>query len=181
MAVCGELAGTATEALIRLGVDELSVSAAKLGRVRALAAEAEKKSEKKTAGEKEPRIIREILSPADGELIPMEEIPDPVFSGGVMGECVGILPENGEICAPVSGTVTTVAATRHAVSLRGEDGQEILIHAGLDTVKLNGEGFKVLVQEGEKVKQGQQILEADIRLIRERGFSPMIIVVRIRN
>ncbi len=181
VAVCGELAGTATEALIRLGVDELSVSGAKLGRVRAQAAEAEKKSEKKTAAEKAPRKTGDIFSPADGELIPMEEIPDPVFSGGVMGECVGILPENGEICAPVSGTVTTVAATRHAVSLRGEDGQEILIHAGLDTVKLNGEGFKVLVKEGDRVQQGQQILEADIQLIRERGFSPMIIVVRIRK
>ena len=179
VAVCGELAGhpQAAGELIRLGVDELSVSGAKLGRVRMQAAEAEEK----IAREKEQQKTGGILSPADGELIPMEEIPDPVFSGGIMGECVGILPENGEICAPISGTVSTVAATGHAISLRGEDGKEILIHAGLDTVKLNGEGFRVLVREGDRVTQGQQIMEADIRLIRERGFNPMIIVVRIEN
>jgi PTS system beta-glucosides-specific IIC component len=75
--------------------------------------------------------------------------------------------------------VATVAATRHAVSLRG-NGEEVLIHAGLDTVRLNGEGFSVYVSEGENVKQGQLIMEMDPDLIRERGFDPMIIVVRIR-
>ena len=121
-----------------------------------------------------------IRSPAEGELIPMEEIPDPVFSGGVMGECVGVIPANGKIYAPVSGTVATVAAARHAVSLRG-NGEEILIHAGLDTVRLNGEGFSVYVSEGENVKQGQMIMEMDPELIRARGFNPMIIVVRISS
>ena len=121
-----------------------------------------------------------IRSPAEGELIPMEEIPDPVFSGGVMGECVGVIPANGKIYAPVSGTVATVAAARHAVSLRG-NGEEILIHAGLDTVRLNGEGFSVYVSEGENVKQGQLIMEMDPELIRARGFNPMIIVVRISS
>ena len=138
VAVCGELGGTpqGTERLIRLGVDELSVSPAKLA--------------------------------------------DPVFSGGVMGQCVGVIPVNGKIYAPVSGTVATVAATRHAVSLRG-NGEEILIHAGLDTVRLNGEGFRVYVSEGENVKQGQLIMEMDPELIRARGFNPMIIVVRISS
>ena len=111
----------------------------------------------------------------------MEEIPDPVFSAGVMGECVGIMPENDVICAPISGTVSMVAVTKHALSLQGEDGKEILIHVGLDTVNLNGEGFKVFVQEGDKVEKGQQIMEADIQWIRERGFNPMIIVVQIES
>ncbi len=126
-------------------------------------------------------IMDNIYSPADGELIPMEEIPDPVFSAGVMGECVGIMPENDVICAPISGTVSMVAVTKHALSLRGEDGKEILIHVGLDTVNLNGEGFKVFVQEGDKVEKGQQIMKADIQRIRERGFNPMIIVVQIES
>ena len=95
-----------------------------------------------------------------------------------MGECVGVIPANGKIYAPVSGTVTTVAATGHAVSLRG-NGEEILVHAGLDTVRLKGEGFRVHVSEGEHVKQGQLIMEMDPELIRARGYNPMIIVARM--
>jgi glucose-specific phosphotransferase system IIA component len=178
VAVCGELAGAprGTERLIRLGVDELSVSPAKLAQVRERAAEIEDSMAREIRKERDEGI----RSPAEGELIPMAEIPDPVFSGGVMGKCVGVIPANGKIYAPVSGTVATVAATRHAVSLRG-NGEEILIHAGLDTVRLNGEGFSVYVSEGENVKQGQLIMEMDPELIRARGFNPMIIVVRISS
>jgi len=120
----------------------------------------------------------DIYAPAEGEPVPMEEIPDPVFSEGVMGECAGVIPVNGRIYAPVSGTVTTVADTKHAVSIQGA-GEEILIHAGLDTVKLNGEGFTMYVREGEEVKQGQLIMEADLDLIRGKGYNPIIIVARI--
>ncbi len=120
-----------------------------------------------------------IFSPVRGELIPMTDIPDPVFSGGIMGECVGIMPADGKIAAPVNGTVETVATTGHAVSFRADNGEEILVHAGLDTVCLNGEGFVVHVREGETVKQGQTVMEADLDLIRARGLNPVIIVVRI--
>ena len=176
VAVCGELAGNpeGAEQLIRIGVDELSVSPAKLAAVRNRAAEIGD-SMVQEAGKDRDEGIR---SPAEGELVPMAEIPDPVFSGGVMGECVGVIPANGKIYAPVSGTVTTVAATGHAVSLRG-NGEEILVHAGLDTVRLKGEGFRVHVSEGEHVKQGQLIMEMDPELIRARGYNPMIIVVRM--
>lgn len=176
-AVCGELAGNpqAVRRLIEAGVDELSVSASKLALARNEAADAEEMMEKENALKKSGGIT----SPADGFLVPMEEIPDPVFSGGVMGECVGILPADGKIYAPISGTVTVVAAARHAVSISG-DGEDILIHAGLDTVKLNGEGFRLHVQEGSTVEQGQLIMEADLDLIRERGFNPMIIAVRLK-
>ena len=74
--------------------------------------------------------------------------------------------------------MTTVAAAKHAVSVRGP-GEEILVHAGLDTVRLNGEGFTVYVREGEEVKQGQLIMEADLDLIKARGYNPIIIVARI--
>ena len=120
-----------------------------------------------------------ILSPAKGEVVPMEEIPDPVFSGGVMGECVGITPEYGEIYAPISGKISTVAGTRHAISISGCD-EEILVHVGIDTVRLDGEGFEVLVKEGDDVCQGQLIMKADLDLIRSRGFNPMIIVARVQ-
>ncbi len=176
VAVCGELAGNpeGAERLIRIGVDELSVSPAKLAAVRNRAAEIEDSMAQETGKDRNEGI----RSPAEGELVPMAEIPDPVFSGGVMGECVGVIPANGKIYAPVSGTVTTVAATGHAVSLRG-NGEEILVHAGLDTVRLKGEGFRVHVSEGEHVKQGQLIMEMDPELIRARGYNPMIIVVRM--
>ena len=117
--------------------------------------------------------------PVKGKRIPMEEIPDPVFSGGIMGKCFGILPENGDIHAPVRGTVETVAAAGHAVSFKGEDGKEMLIHVGLDTVKLNGEGFQVFVREGEAVEPGTLVMKADLDLIRARGYNPMVIVVSI--
>ena len=120
----------------------------------------------------------DIFSPADGELIPMKDIPDEVFSGGVMGECVGILTEQNTLCAPVNGTVSVVAGTGHAVSIRTEK-EEILIHAGLDTVKMNGEGFDVRVREGESVEKGQAVMTADMKLIREKGFNPIVIVARI--
>ena len=121
-----------------------------------------------------------LRSPAEGEMIPMEDIPDPVFSDGIMGPCVGIMPDSGTIRAPIGGTVSAVAAACHAVSVQGE-GKEILVHVGLNTVQLNGEGFRVLVHEGEEVKQGQPLMEADLALIRERGFNPMVIVVRVTD
>ena len=177
VAVCGELAGdlNAVEHLIRQGVDELSVSASKLFAVRNLAADIEEKLEK----EKKQKKTEGICSPTDGELFPMEEIPDPVFSGGVLGECIGILPSDGKIYAPLTGKVTTVAAAKHAVSF-SKDETEILVHFGLNTVQMNGEGFRVHVREGDMVRQGQLVMEADLDLIRSRGYNPMVVVVRIK-
>ncbi len=178
VAVCGELAGNpqAVERLIRLGVDELSVSPAKLSGVRSLAADIENRLD----SEKKQIKAEGVHAPAEGELIPMEEIPDPVFSGGVMGECVGILSKDGKIYAPLNGRVAMVAATKHAVSFQG-DGEEILVHVGLDTMKLGGDGFRVYVREGDIVEQGQLVMEADQDLIRARGFNPMVIVARLEQ
>ena len=110
----------------------------------------------------------------------MADIPDPVFSGGTMGECVGILSEDGKIYAPFTGTVSTVARTGHAISFSGS-GEEVLVHVGIDTVQLKGEGFHVLVREGDSVQRGQLVMEADCPLIRARGLNPMVIVVRLNT
>ena len=176
VAVCGELAGRpgALERLIRLGVDELSVSVAKISAVRQLAAQAEREIH---SGSEEKHGI---YAPAEGELVPMADIPDPVFSGGTMGECVGILSEDGKIYAPFTGTVSTVARTGHAISFSGS-GEEVLVHVGIDTVQLKGEGFHVLVREGDSVQRGQLVMEADCPLIRARGLNPMVIVVRLNT
>ncbi len=108
----------------------------------------------------------------------MSGIPDEVFSSGMMGECLGIIPEEGTIYAPISGVVTTVAKTGHAVTFRN-DNTEILVHAGLDTVNLNGKGFSVMVKEGQTVRHGQPVMEADIAMIRSEGYDPMVITARI--
>ena len=119
-----------------------------------------------------------IKSPAEGELIPMEEIPDPVFSGGVMGECIGVISSDGKIYAPISGTVSVVAATKHAISFES-DNEEILVHVGLDTVKMNGEGFTLYVNEGDEVEQGQLVMDVDVKLISSKGLNPIVIVVKV--
>ena len=118
-------------------------------------------------------------APADGELIPMEEIPDPVFSKGQLGKCIGIIPENGNIYSPCAGTIVSIADTKHAITLSPESGEEYLIHVGIDTVKLSGKGFNVLVSEGEHVSLSQKIMEADLDVIKGAGFSTMIILVKL--
>ena len=120
-----------------------------------------------------------IAAPADGKLIPMEDIPDPVFSSGTMGECAGILPENGMIYAPCDGTVAGIAQTKHAITFTSSDGREILVHVGIDTVRLNGNGFTVFVEEGSTVCKGEKVMEADLDVIRSAGLSPIVITACI--
>lgn len=173
--VCGELGGKpdAIAGLKRLGVDELSVSFGKYAKIKRLVIDIEEKETQK-AKHFEKSMIK---APADGELISMDEIPDPVFSSGMMGECLGIIPTDENIYAPISGMVKTVAKNKHAISFKNES-LEVLVHVGIDTVKLNGEGFTVKVSEGQYVEQGQPVLEADIAKIKEMGFNPMVIVVK---
>lgn len=113
----------------------------------------------------------QIYAPVNGEIIPLEKVPDPVFSEKMMGEGVAVIPSKGNIHAPVKGMVTLIAATNHAIGIRAEDGTEILIHVGLETVALNGEGFKVSVQTGEKISVGQLLIEVDWEYIRKHAKS----------
>ena len=126
------------------------------------------------------KLHKRISAPADGMLIPMEDIPDEAFSSGSLGQCVGILPDNGDIYAPCNGRVSSVAETKHAMTITRADGSEILVHAGIDTVKLKGKGFNVLVSEGDQVKRDQKIMEVDIELIKKEGYSPMVIIVNCK-
>lgn len=110
----------------------------------------------------------EIFSPLNGELIPIENVPDPVFSEKMMGDGFGFEPENGTIVSPVTGKVTQVFPTKHAIGFLAE-GVEILLHLGLETVGLNGEGFDIHVAEGQKVKAGETIGNFDLDFIKEKG------------
>lgn len=112
-----------------------------------------------------------LYAPIKGNVIARETIPDAVFASGALGEGVGIEPELGEVMTPCDGEIVTVTETKHAVGLMGPDGMELLIHVGIDTVKMNGEGFDVKVSVGDKVKKGQKLLDFDIEKIKEAGYS----------
>jgi len=118
-----------------------------------------------------------IMSPATGKVVPIEKVPDEVFSGKVLGDGAAVIPTTGTVVSPVNGEVTSVAEGLHAYTIRSEDGLDILVHIGLDTVSLRGEGFKSKVNKGHKVKCGDIICEFDIELLKKRGLNPIIPVV----
>ena len=118
-----------------------------------------------------------LKAPVDGETVPMKQIPDVIFSSGVIGRCIGIMPESGHILSPCDGVVAEIADTNHALTFHCTDGMEILLLVGLDTYTLNGEGLHTLVKEGETVTKGQPVMEADLARIEEAGLSPIIITV----
>lgn len=180
--ICGQLAADpeAIERLIAAGVDELSVPVSKVADTRIIASKAEGSPAADLPGSTDgTAAARTVLAPADGELIAMNEIPDPVFSSGQLGECIGILPDNGSVFSPCNGTILHIAETGHAVTIRSDNGEEYLLHIGIDTVKLGGKGFDILVREGEHVNSAQKIMEADLDLIKKNGYSTMVIMVRL--
>ena len=118
-----------------------------------------------------------LTAPVGGETVPMKQIPDIMFSSGVIGSCIGILPENGHVLAPCDGEVIEIADTCHALTFRTADGMEILLHVGIDTFLLNGKGLSPLIAEGDTVSSGQPVMEADLSKIREANLSPIIITV----
>lgn len=118
-----------------------------------------------------------IISPVKGTVIPLTEVKDEVFSGGLMGLGCGINPAEGKIYAPFDGKIVGLLESNHAIGMESEDGVEILIHVGMDTVKLNGKYFTCHVKEGESVKQGQLLLEFNIEEIQKEGFDVITPVV----
>jgi len=125
---------------------------------------------------KSKKII--IVSPADGDVVELSEVPDEVFSAKLAGDGVALMPRSNTFVAPVAGEVTKIFSTNHAFSIRTKDGLEVLVHIGLDTVELNGEGFKRLAQEGESVSVGKPIISADLAFIEAQGkpiVTPIIV------
>ncbi len=119
-----------------------------------------------------------LYAPVPGEIIPLSQVEDEVFSSGMMGNGAAIVPSKGEVYAPCNGTITTFFPTGHAIGIAAEDGAEVLIHVGMDTVSLNGEGFTPKAKEGDKVKKGQLLLKFDIDFIKSKGLpvvTPMIV------
>ena len=120
----------------------------------------------------------EVVSPLAGQVKPLSQATDPVFSSGVMGQGVVIEPSQGELVSPVNGTVTVLFPTKHAVGIVSEEGVEMLMHIGMDTVSLDGKGFEAHVEQGDKVVVGQQLISFDMDVIKKAGLvteTPVII------
>src|SRR6185369_10602056 len=118
-----------------------------------------------------------ILAPCAGWCAPLAEIPDAVFAQRMLGDGVALDPSAGEVRAPCDGEIISIAASRHAVALRSAQGAEILIHVGIDTVGMNGEGFDVRVRKGDRVRAGESLLTFDIDLAMRRAPSLMTPVI----
>lgn len=112
-----------------------------------------------------------VFSPLDGEWIPLSEVQDEAFSSGAMGKGAAIIPTAGAAYAPFSGTVHTVFKTKHAIGMISGEGAEILIHIGINTVKLKGEHFTAFVKEGDTVKKGDKLVEFDLEAIQSAGYD----------
>ncbi|MDE5966473.1 MAG: glucose PTS transporter subunit IIA, partial [Lachnospiraceae bacterium] len=112
-----------------------------------------------------------IYAPLTGNVIPLEQIPDDTFASGVLGNGVGIEPQVGEVVAPFDGSIATITDTKHAIGLAGPNEMELLIHVGIDTVNMQGEGFELYVSEGDTVKAGQRLMTFSIDKIKENGYS----------
>ena len=119
----------------------------------------------------------EILSPCEGTVIPRDQIPDETFASGVLGDGVAINPTAETVFAPFDGTISTVAESKHAVGISGAGDMELLIHVGVDTVAMNGDGFEVFVKEGDEVKAGQKLLTFDRKKIAAAGHPDCVVTL----
>lgn len=118
-----------------------------------------------------------VYAPAEGKVIPLGEFPDEMFSAEVLGPGCGILPTGNLVSAPFNGTVTQVTDTLHAVGLTSDDGVEVLIHIGVDTVTMNGRGFKSHVKNDQKIRLGEPLITFDREAIKAAGYPDAIAVV----
>lgn len=130
---------------------------------------------KKEKNAQKPSFV--VVSPVQGQLIDLTEVKDEVFSKKMMGEGFAIVPENGQIVSPVSGELVSLFPTGHAFGIHTENGVDVLVHIGLDTVNLNGKGFKVLCSQGQSVQAGQPVVQVEREAILEQGIDLTTMVV----
>ncbi|OCL27210.1 PTS glucose transporter subunit IIA [Orenia metallireducens] len=120
----------------------------------------------------------EFLAPMTGEIVKIEDVPDKVFAEKMLGDGIAINPSEGTIVAPCSGEIIQIFPTNHAVGIKTETNLELLIHIGIDTVKLNGKGFESFIEKGDKVKAGDKLIKIDLDYVKENAKSlitPLVI------
>ena len=140
---------------------------------------AEASDEKAVSSKSDDSIMNKVVvnGCATGKLVKLSEINDKAFSSGALGSGVGIIADNNLVVSPVDGEVVCVFPTKHAFGLKTESGVELLIHIGIDTVELEGKHFTTMVNQGDKVKIGQPLVQVDFDKVKEEGFDPTIIMV----
>ena len=127
---------------------------------------------------KEAEVKKEVIAPlTNGELVNISQVPDEVFSSKMMGDGFAMKTNDGIIVSPVEGKIVTIFPTKHAVTIESVDGREVLIHLGVDTVNLKGEGFETFVEENQTVKVGDKLVKMDVEFIEKNAKSSMPIVV----
>lgn len=120
----------------------------------------------------------ELLSPADGEIVSLEDVPDATFAEKMLGDGFAVIPSGNEIYSPADGELSVLFPTKHAFAVTTDSGLELLVHVGIDTVELNGEGYTAYVKQGDKVQKGDLILTLDTEFIKGKGknlITPVIV------
>ena len=120
---------------------------------------------------------KDIVAVCDGELVSHENISDMTFAKELLGQTIAIKPSSSKMVSPANGTLEVLFTTKHAYAIRRNDGMGILVHIGIDTVSLNGKGFKALRKQGDKVNAGDVIIEADLKAIKEAGYDPITMII----
>ena len=120
---------------------------------------------------------RVVVSPVVGQAVPLSEVSDPTFSEEILGKGAAVIPSEGKIVSPVDGIIDLMFETGHAVSMRSNDGAEVLIHVGLDTVKLAGKHYTVHHKNGDKVRAGELLITFDLDAIKAEGYDPITLVI----
>lgn len=125
-------------------------------------------------------VMVDLFSPVHGEVISLSEVPDPVFAGKMMGDGLAFIPKDGKIVSPANGKIHQIFPTKHAIVILTENKLEILIHVGLDTVELNGNGYEVFVSEGQEIKVGDHLMNVDLELL-EKNNKEIVTPMTITN
>ncbi|MFV0498687.1 MAG: glucose PTS transporter subunit IIA [Bacilli bacterium] len=119
----------------------------------------------------------ELSSPVSGKIISLTDVNDPIFSEKMLGDGIAILPQNGTVVAPCNGEIVSIYPTKHAICIKSDYGVEILIHIGIDTVNLNGNGFEAFIKDGDVIKMGDKLVDVDLNVVKNKGFDPIICMV----
>jgi glucose-specific phosphotransferase system IIA component len=120
---------------------------------------------------------KKICSPCSGQIKELSQVDDEVFSKGLAGDGFAVVPEEDLVLSPVDGTVSMIFPTKHAIGIKDSEGKEFIIHIGIDTVKLKGKGFQVLVSENQKVKAGVPLVKVDYSVLKQNGLGTDIIIL----